>query len=255
MTCPTDIFDETIFKLTWRSVVNAIANAFTTFDDELVVQDVIAGFRQCATLAAKFKLPEVFDFLVMSLSRATGLLSDTNASTTVNFPIVEQDAQKVTVSPLSIRLGTSFRGQMAAVVLFTIANGNGNAIRDGWAQVCHLLYAVQYLSHRIIVHLLQIFNIFQTLFLHSLLPSQMVQAEDFLGGASMIPLQGNATTPLQAQGRSDGGLLSALSSYLMTPYGNEAIAPEVTARDIESTMSAIDCIAACRLDELYIQIP
>ena len=122
----------------WRSVVNAIANAFTTFDDELVVRDVIAGFRQCATLAAKLKLPEVFDFLVMSLSRATGLLADTTLAATANFPIVEVDGQKVTVSPLSIRLGTSFRGQMAAVVLFTIANGNGSAIRDGWEQVLTL---------------------------------------------------------------------------------------------------------------------
>lgn len=119
----------------WRPVVNAIANAFITFDDELVVQDVIAGFRQCATLAAQFKLPEVFDFLVMSLSRATGLLAYTATPASANFPIVEVDGQNVTVSPLSIRLGTSFRGQMAAVVLFTIANGNGDAIRDGWAQV------------------------------------------------------------------------------------------------------------------------
>ncbi|KAF8306441.1 Sec7-domain-containing protein [Clavulina sp. PMI_390] len=237
MTCNTARFDETIFKLTWRSIVNAIANAFTTFDDELVVQDVIAGFRQCATLAAKFQLPEVFDFLVSSLSRATGLLGDNNSNITpglTNFPIVEVDTQKVTVSPLSIRLGTSFRGQMAAVVLFTIANGNGTAIRDGWAQI---------------------FSMFQTLFLHSLLPAKMVQAEDFLGGASTIPLQGNASSPVVTTGRNDGGLLFTLSSYLMTPYAQEAAVPEVTDRDIESTMSAIDCIAACRLDELYLQIP
>ena len=70
----------------------------------------------------------------------------------------------------------------------------------------------------------------------------------------MIPMQGNATTPHQAQTRSDGGLLSTLSSYLMTPYGSEAVVPDVTERDIESTLSAIDCIAACRLDELYMQI-
>lgn len=83
----------------------------------------------------------------------------------------------------------------------------------------------------------------------------MVQSEDFLGGSSMIPLQGNATTPLQAQSRGDGGLLFTLSSYLLTPYGNETVDPEVTERDIESTMSAIDCIAACRIDELYLEIP
>lgn len=145
MTCNTDIFDETIFKLTWRQIVNAIATAFTTFDEELVVQDVIAGFRQCATLAAKFHLPEVFDFLVSSLSRATGLLSDSSGTgaARANFPIVEMDEQKVTVSPLSMKLGTSFRGQMAAVVLFTIANGNGNAIREGWAQVRSMLLGLQ----------------------------------------------------------------------------------------------------------------
>lgn len=133
--CSTNSFDESIFKMVWKPVVSAIATAFTTFDDELVVQDVIAGFRQCATLAGKFQLPEVFDFLVSSLSRATGLLSDVNAPVTVNYPIVEVDGQTVTVSPLSIRLGTSFRSQLAAVVLFTIANGNGNAIREGWNQV------------------------------------------------------------------------------------------------------------------------
>lgn len=131
----TNAFDEAIFKLVWRPVVSAIATAFATFDDELVVQDVIAGFRQCATLAGQFQLPEVFDFLVSSLSKATGLLSDVNAPVTVNYPLVEVDGQTITVSPLSVRFGTSFRGQLAAVVLFTIANGNGNAIREGWNQV------------------------------------------------------------------------------------------------------------------------
>ena len=40
----------------------------------------------------------------------------------------------------------------------------------------------------------------------------------------------------------------------MTPYESEPVVPDVTERDTESTMSAIDCIAACRLDELYLQI-
>jgi golgi-specific brefeldin A-resistance guanine nucleotide exchange factor 1 len=97
---------------------------------------------------------------------------------------------------------------------------------------------------------------FQTLFLHSLLPTRMLQTEDFLGGVSMIPMQGNASTPAPAPARSDGGLLSTLSSYLITPYGpsTEASIPEVTDGDVENTMSAIDCIAACRLHELYTQI-
>ena len=92
---------------------------------------------------------------------------------------------------------------------------------------------------------------FTSLFLHTLLPSSMLQMEDFLSGASVIPLRGNA--PSQPQPRTDG-LLSALSSYLMTPYGSSEQVPEATDSDVESTLCTIDCITSCRLDELYSQI-
>jgi hypothetical protein len=100
----------------------------------------------------------------------------------------------------------------------------------------------------------QIFEMFQNLFVHSLLPTRMLQMEDFLGGVSMIPLRGAA--PPKPVARNEGGLLSALSSYLMTPYGanSESMVPEASESDVESTLSTIDCIAACRLDELYAQI-
>lgn len=94
---------------------------------------------------------------------------------------------------------------------------------------------------------------FQTLFLHSLLPTRMLQMEDFLGGVSIIPLR--RSQPVRPAPRSDG-LLSALSSYLMTPYGSsvDALVPDATDNDVENTLCTIDCIASCRLDELYAQI-
>jgi golgi-specific brefeldin A-resistance guanine nucleotide exchange factor 1 len=93
---------------------------------------------------------------------------------------------------------------------------------------------------------------FQNLFLHSLLPKRMLQTEDFLGGVSMIPLRGNQ--PQRQTSRGDGGLLSALSSYLMTPSSSENIVPEATEVDVENTLCTIDCVTSCRLDELYSQI-
>ncbi len=93
---------------------------------------------------------------------------------------------------------------------------------------------------------------FQNLFLHSLLPTRMLQMEDFLGGVTMIPLRGSQ--PLKSQARNDGGLLSALSSYLMTPYNSDMAVPDATEADVENTLSTIDCITSCRLDELYSQI-
>ncbi|CAE6427640.1 unnamed protein product [Rhizoctonia solani] len=232
--CNTSSFDKEMFELTWQPVIQAIAFAFTNIDDDYVIERAIAGFRQCATLAGYFKLPEVFDFVVGQLSQATGLLGSPTLSRSTVYPIVQVEGQDVTVSPLSVKFGTNLKGQLAAVVLFNIANGNGNAIREGWRQV---------------------FEMFETLFFHSLLPTRMLQMEDFLGGVSMIPLQGGpALTPVQ--NRSDAGLLSALSSYLLTPYGSgsENVMSQPTDEDIENTMSAIDCVTSCQLDELYGQI-
>ena len=83
----------------------------------------------------------------------------------------------------------------------------------------------------------------------------MLQMEDFLGGVYMIPLRGSSSQPARAAPRSDG-LLSTLSSYLLTPYSlsQEPHVPDATEADIENTLCSIDCIKTCRLDELYAQI-
>ncbi|KAF9452840.1 Sec7-like domain is implicated in guanine nucleotide exchange function [Macrolepiota fuliginosa MF-IS2] len=233
MICNTQLFDVQMFKSVWKSVISAVAHAFITFDDDYITQKAITGFRQCATLAGRFLLPDVFDYVVVSLSQATSLLSDSLPGNVPNYPVVDVEGQSITVSNLSVKFGTNFKGQLAAVVLFNIVNGNGNALREGWTQI---------------------FEMFQNLFLHSLLPTRMLQMEDFLGGVTMIPLRGSQ--PPRPQPRSDGGLLSALSSYLMTPYStsSETLVPDATDSDVENTLCTIDCIASCRLEELYSQI-
>ncbi|KAI0340495.1 Sec7-domain-containing protein [Trametopsis cervina] len=230
--CNTSLFDLDMFKMVWKPVVSAMAHAFISFDDDYVIERAISGFRQCATLARHFQLPDVFDYIVVSLSQATGLLSESLPSQIPNYPVVEVEGQSVTVSTLSVKFGTNFKSQLAAVVLFNIVNGNGNALREGWTQI---------------------FEMFENLFFNSLLPTRMLQMEDFLGGISIIPLR--SSQPSRAPQRSDG-LLSALSSYLMTPYGSsaEALVPDATDSDVENTLCTIDCISTCRLDELYAQI-
>ncbi|KAJ9098681.1 hypothetical protein QFC21_004329 [Naganishia friedmannii] len=234
-TITTDIaaFDREMFKLSWQSVVEAIASAFSAgAQDEYVIQRAIKGFRQCATLGGRFDLPEVIDSIVLSLSFATGLLDDTDDGyQSSNHPTVKSENGQVTVSPLSIRFGNSFRGQLATVVLFTIADGNGNAIREGWSQI---------------------FEMFQTLFLHSLLPAELSQDVEFLSGTSAIPLKLNTLAPAREERRADTGLLSTLSSYLLSPYGNSADTVVTPSEDdVEYTLSALDCLASCKLDEFY----
>lgn len=133
--CNSALFDKDMFKAVWKPVVSAITYAFISFHDDAMIQRAIAGFRQCATLAGRFDLPDVFDFIVVSLSQATSLLSDDLPTQVPNYPVVEIEGQPVTVSSLSVKFGTNFKGQLAAVVLFNIVNGHGNALREGWTQV------------------------------------------------------------------------------------------------------------------------
>lgn len=227
-------FDKEMFKSVWKPVITAITYAFMTFDDDYAIERAIAGFRQCATLAGHFELPDVFDYVVISLSQATNLLSESLITEVPMYPVVTVEGQSITVSSLAVKFGANLKGQLAAVVLFNIMNRNGNAIREGWTQV---------------------FEIFQNLFIHSLLPTRMLQMEDFLGGVSMIPLRGGNNQPRRAPARQDG-LLSTLTSYLMTPYSaQDAPLPHATEADIEATLCALDCINTCRLEDLYAQLP
>lgn len=234
-------------------MITTIAYAFTTFDDDYTVQQAITGFRQCATLANHFKLPEILDYVVVSLSQVTNLVPDELMTRVPHYPVVEVENQDITVSPLSIDFGTNFKGQLAAVVLFTIINGNGNAIREGWTPVRKDLLACH--SHLADRSIIKIFEIFENLFLNSLLPPKVIQQEGFLSGASVILLHATQPTP-RPPGRGDGGLLSALSSYLLTPYSsnNDVPIPEATDSEVENTLCTIDCITACKLEELYAQI-
>ena len=131
----TSVFDKKMFEAVWKPVISAVAYAFTSFEDDHIIERSIAGFRQCATLAGYFVLPDVFDYVVVSLSQATSLLSEQLPTRVPNYPVVTVENQPVTVSTLSVKFGTNFRGQLAAVVLFNIVNGNGNALREGWTQV------------------------------------------------------------------------------------------------------------------------
>ncbi|CAD6913734.1 unnamed protein product [Tilletia controversa] len=233
-------FDRYMFENSWQPIVASLAHAFSSFQDEYLLERAITGFRQCATLARKFGMNDVFDFMVHGLSAVTGLLDDSSIPRppTTNAQ-VEIEGQKITVSPLSIRFGMNFKGQLAAVVLFTIANGNGDAIRSSWADI---------------------FEIFKNLFANTLLPESMLTMQDFTvtSGRSQIPLKAKKLPgAVQADPRAQGGgLFSTLSSYLLAPMSSEkeATPQDVSEQDVESSLSTIDCVASCNLEDLYEQI-
>lgn len=133
--CETHDFDKAMFTLAWKPVISALSYAFTHFMDDYMLQRAISGFQQCAALANP-GLPEVFDYTIRSLVKITGLLaSSLTPEASTNFPTVDIDGQTVTITPLALRFGTSFKSQLAAVVLFSIANEHAALISSSWIDV------------------------------------------------------------------------------------------------------------------------
>ncbi|KAI8371498.1 uncharacterized protein BYT42DRAFT_595024 [Radiomyces spectabilis] len=232
--CNTSAYDKAVFELAWKPTVAAIFYAFTTAQDDITLQKAISGFHHCAMLAAHFELYQVFDSIVINLAKMTGLLEKSKHNHSLPDPIVNVEGQEYVVSELAVQFGRDYKGQLAAVVIFTIVTRHGNALRKGWTKILEII---------------------RNLFLNSLLPTSMLQVEDFLSGTTSIPLKPKTPVAPKQPNRRDGSLLSALSSYLLSPYSHdESYRADPTEEEVVSTMCAVDCIVACRLEELFTDI-
>jgi brefeldin A-resistance guanine nucleotide exchange factor 1 len=128
------IYDRHLFAAVWKPIISAVAFAFAHFHDEGTLERAIGSFRRCGTLANAFGLSDALDYNVQLLSRITGLASMPQ-TTTIPLRTVDYEGQSLTVSPVSIRFGRNLKAQLAAVVLFTVANEGAAAIQQGWLQV------------------------------------------------------------------------------------------------------------------------
>lgn len=222
-------FDRDLFSASWKPLVAGIVHAFSRLSDENMLQRTIAACRQCAALADAHSVPQVLDYMVLHFAQETGLVDVPNvrgAQTATR----EIQGTEVTISPLSIEFGANFKGQLAAVVLFTIANGSGHAIRHGW----RVLYAV-----------------LESLLSAGLLPEGVARRSVARGGKyTNMPITLRARGGPQAVAPS--GLLGTLSSYFLSPYAGEAQL-DVSETDVENTLSTLDCLASCRLDDIDAQ--
>ncbi|RCH92835.1 GDP/GTP exchange factor for ARF, partial [Rhizopus stolonifer] len=230
--CSTLVYDQFMFKLIWKPLMAAISCAFTTAQDDNTLEKAITAFRHCATLAANFELVDVFDSIILNLAQTTGLLD--NPAFAGPDPIVDVAGQKFVVSKLAVKFGHNYKGQLAAVVLFTVVTRYGDSLRKSWTKVLEII---------------------KNLFLNSLLPNAMLRVEDFLSRTRDIPLKPKISKLSKQTARRDGSLLSTLSSYLLSPYSSdEAYSRDPTEEEVEMTMCAVDCVTACKLQELFADV-
>ncbi|WFD03220.1 GDP/GTP exchange factor for ARF [Malassezia obtusa] len=225
-------WDGALFRHSWRPFVASIAHAFAALQDEHLLQRVIAGCRQCAVLARAHGVPDVFDYMVRHFAQATGLPDSALARDTAANTEHALDKETIVVSRLSVHFGTHFKSQLAAVVLFTIANGSPGAIREGWADLVAVL---------------------ESLLLNGLLPASVARMHDAARGAVPIPRSAGKAAARSAPPAS-GGLLSTLSSYFLSPYADTVEPMAVGDAEVESSLCTLDCLASCKIPELHAQL-
>ncbi|KAM3424650.1 hypothetical protein BST61_g6638 [Cercospora zeina] len=223
--CETNIYDADMFAATWRPIVATLNYVFVSATEDAVFQRVIAGYSQCAQVAARHGISECLDHIILSLAKISTLATETPPSTSLNTE-VQASGKSIMVSKFAVDFGRDHKAELATLVLFRIINGHEGAIRDGWTQIV-----------RIIVNL----------FVNSLVPTSFTSISRDLD-LPPIPLQSPAQVIERNDKSNDVGLFSAFTSYVSSVMNDEP--PEPNDQEIEATLTTVDCINACRFEEI-----
>lgn len=132
--CKTNIYDADMFAATWKPIVATLAYVFMSASDDAVFSRIVAGFDQCAQIAATYNIADAFDHIIFCLSAITTLASKEPSKTTLNTE-VQIEKGSVMVSELAVKFGRDNKAQLACVVLFGVISGNEAKIKQGWNHV------------------------------------------------------------------------------------------------------------------------
>lgn len=132
--CDTNIYDADMFATTWRPIVATLNYVFVSATEDAVFQRVIAGYNQCAQIAAKYAISDCLDHVIQSLAKISTLATDLPSDTSLNTE-VQASGKSIMVSKFAVDFGRDNKAELATLVLFRIINGHEAAIRDGWTSV------------------------------------------------------------------------------------------------------------------------
>ena len=105
------------------------------------LQKAIVGFHHCALIASHYNHAESFDSIIISLSNISGLLlknSDLN-----NQQLRRRETLSDTVGKVDhwvVAFGNNYKGQLAAILMFSLVNEFGNVVNTGWQSVSEIFF-------------------------------------------------------------------------------------------------------------------
>ncbi|KIH92242.1 hypothetical protein SPBR_02176 [Sporothrix brasiliensis 5110] len=225
----TNIYDADMFATTWRPIVATLSYVFMSATDDTVFSRVIQGFDECALIAAKYENTEALDQIVYCLSHMSTLSQVVQSNTSLNT-VVQVDKSSVMVSELAVKLGRNFRAQLAALVLFRVVSDHEHILRNSWKHVI---------------------RIWLNLFENSLIPVFSL-SDSGVNDLPTIPLQSPGQVIDRGTKQNESGFFSAFTSYISSYAADDP--PEPSDEELESTLSAIDCVSSCHVDQVFANI-
>lgn len=225
--CDTNIFDADMFAATWRPIVSTLSYVFMSATDDTVFMRVVSGFDECARIAAKYNVTEALDQIIYSLSLMTTLSTEMTSNTSLNTE-VQVDDRSVMVSELAVKLGRNFRAQLSILVLFRVVTAKEHIIRKGWRDIIH---------------------IWLNLFVNSLISFSADRSKLSLPA---IPLRSPQQVIDRAAKQNDTGLFQAFSNFISSYAADDP--PEPSQEELDSTLSTVDCINQCQMDDIFANI-
>lgn len=205
---PNGLFDHDLFSLIWGPTVAALSFIFDKSSDSAIVEKTMSGFRKCAMIAAYYGMSDVFDNLVISLCKFSSLTN------TLENP-----------KTLPLSFGSNFKAQLATKAMFRLAHHHGDILREGWKNILDCV--------------LQLYRA-------SLLPKELVEAEDFVHPKGIVSLV-REDTPTTT--RPDTGIFSSFYSYITLT--SDSPQRQSTQEDEAVRQAAINCILECHCEQLF----
>ncbi|KFD71266.1 hypothetical protein M514_04892 [Trichuris suis] len=181
---PSGLYDHDLFLLVWGPTIAALSFVFDkTAEQDAVIARIISGFRKSAAIAAHYSMCDVFDNLIISLCKFSTLMSVGMGNESVDH--------------FCASFATNTKAQMAAKTMFHLVHNHGDILREGWKNIIECLLHCYHAQ---------------------LLPSVMLQVEDFADPRGFISIAPKATRPV----KTDSGIFSSLYNYLGGGSSNDS---------------------------------
>lgn len=231
----TNAFDKYVFEVTWRPIAAMLTRVFSAATDDAVFSRVISGLDQLARLASEFDVDEVIHVILDRVGHIMAALGEPiDSLQNIDVWVDPSQSEPITVSDLSVQFGLDFKAQIAAVVYFTIVSTHS-----------------EHLSEEVFVFVAKVLNNIYQNGLHQKPLFQGFSVSEKSFPIDLPRISAPNKFKKYESGKEGVGLLSTLSSYLTGGY-NETNQP--TDEEIEATLSALDCLASCKVGELFEQL-